>query len=77
MIKVREKYVIDERGRKTAVVLDVREYRRLMEHLEAMEDALDLDEARRVSSGSRPYEEVRSEFKQRERVGHGVTTNDR
>lgn len=64
MLKVREKYVIDERGRKTAVVLDVREYRRLMEHLENLEDALDLDEARRVSSGSRPYEEVRSELKQ-------------
>ncbi len=52
MAKVREKYLIDDKGKKTAVVLDVREYRRLMERLENLEDALDLDEARRASTGS-------------------------
>ena len=56
MLKAREKYLIDERGRKTAVVLPVREYRRLMERLEDLEDALELDEARRTSTGSKPYD---------------------
>jgi len=55
MLKVREKYLIDAQGKKTAVVLDVREYRRLMERLEDLEDALELDEARRASTGSKPY----------------------
>ena len=68
MAKVREKYLIDDKGKKTAVVLDVREYRRLMERLENLEDALDLDEARRASTGSRPYEEVRSELRQAGRL---------
>ncbi len=68
MPKTREKYLVDDKGRKTAVVLDVREYRRLMERLEDLEDALELDEARRTSSGSRPYEEVRAELKQAERL---------
>ncbi len=68
MLKVHEKYVVDERGRKTAVMLDVREYRRLMERLEDLEDALELDEARRTTTGSRPYEEVRSELKQAGRL---------
>ncbi len=68
MLKVREKYLIDERGRKTAVVLPVREYRRLMERLEDLEDALELDEARRTSTGSKPYEEVQSELKQAGRL---------
>lgn len=68
MLKVHEKYVVDERGRKTAVVLNVREYRRLLERLEDLEDALNLDEAKRASTGSRPYDEVRSEMKQGERL---------
>jgi hypothetical protein len=79
MLKVREKYLVDEKGRKTAIVLNVREYRRLLERLEDLEDALDLDEARRVSTGSKPYApyaQAMCELKQRERVSHGIAADN-
>jgi PHD/YefM family antitoxin component YafN of YafNO toxin-antitoxin module len=63
MHKMRQKYLVDEKGAATAVVLDIKSYRRLMEHLEDLEDALELDEARQASRGFRDYSEIRAELK--------------
>ncbi|MDO8587500.1 MAG: hypothetical protein Q7T82_10725 [Armatimonadota bacterium] len=49
MPKRGERYVVDKRGRKTAVMLDIPTYRALLEHLEDLEDALELDEAVRTA----------------------------
>lgn len=38
-------YVVDESGRKKAVILDLDEFNRLIEHIEEIEDALDLKKA--------------------------------
>jgi hypothetical protein len=59
-----EKFVVDSRGRKTAVMLDITTYKALLDHLEDLEDALELDEAVRSAKGFRPYEEVKKELKQ-------------
>ncbi len=56
------KYVVDEKGRKKAVLLNIREYSRLLARLEELEDALDLDEAVRQAQGFRDYREVREEL---------------
>jgi hypothetical protein len=64
MLKRGERYVVDKRGRKTAVMLDIPTYKALLEHLEDLEDALELDEAVRTAKGFRPYEEVKEELKQ-------------
>ena len=53
------KYVVDEKGRKKAVLLDIKEYSRLLARLEEMEDTLDLDKAIRQKQGFRDYREVR------------------
>ncbi|HUT32762.1 MAG TPA: hypothetical protein VNE39_04705 [Planctomycetota bacterium] len=63
MLDLKEKYVVAPNGRPTAVVLDLRSYRRLLRHVEELEDALALDEAVRTAEGFRPYAEVRAELK--------------
>ena len=63
MPRTKEKYLIDERGKKTAVVLDLATYKALLRHLEDLEDALDLDEAIRSAKSFRSYEEIRAELK--------------
>ncbi len=62
-LKHKEEYVVDERGRKTAVVIDIAAYKAMIEHLENLEDALELDESVRSANGFRPYSEIRAEMK--------------
>jgi len=63
MMALDEKYVVAPDGTPTAVVLDIRKYRRLLRHVEQMEDALELDEAVRTAKSFRPYAEIRAELK--------------
>ena len=39
---VKPKYLIDEKGRKTAVVINLNDYKNLLEFIEDLEDANDL-----------------------------------
>ena len=68
MSKMTSRYIVDGKGRKKSVVLDMREYRRLLERLEELEDTLDLDEAVRSAHTFVGYEAFRKELKQEERV---------
>lgn len=56
------KYLVDEKGRKKAVQLNIKEYSRLLARLEELEDALELDQAVRQSQGFRDYQAVRKEL---------------
>ena len=60
MLNIKPKYVVDEKGRKTAVVLSIKDYRALMQRLEDLEDALDLDRAVEAATGFREYSEIRA-----------------
>ena len=60
MLKIKPKYVVNEKGRKTAVVLSIKDYRALMQRLEDLEDALDLDHAIETAMGFREYSEIRA-----------------
>ena len=62
MLNIKPKYVVDEKGRKTAVVLSIKDYRALMQRLEDLEDALDLDRGVEAATGFRAYSEIRSEL---------------
>ena len=44
-------------------MLDIKTYWRLMRRLEDLEDALELDEARRAARGFRPYDDIRAQLK--------------
>ena len=64
MVKVKEDFIIvDEKGKKKSVVLDLRDYLRLIEYLEDLEDALELDRAEREAKSFRDYyKEIRKEL---------------
>ena len=62
MLNIKPKYVVDEKGRKTAVVLSIKDYRALMQRLEDLEDTLDLDQAVEMATGFRAYSEIRTEL---------------
>ncbi len=56
-------YLTDSKGRKKAVIVSIREYQRLLERLEELEDALDLDEAVRSAKSFKEYREVFKELR--------------
>ncbi len=62
MLNIKPKYVVDKKGRRTAVVLSIKDYRVLMQRLEDLEDALDLDQAVETATGFREYSELRAEL---------------
>ena len=51
MIPIQEKYVTDEAGNKTAVVIDMKDYEKLRHYIEDMEDALDLIKGKDSADG--------------------------
>jgi len=62
------KYVVDEKGRKRAVLLDIKEYQQFLQRLEELEDALSLDEAVRTAQSFKDYGEIRAELKREGRL---------
>ncbi len=58
MVQVKEKYVTDGNGRKVAVQLDLKEYRKLREYLEDLQDALDLKRAKATARKFISFEEL-------------------
>ena len=61
MTVTRVKFLVDKNGRKKAVLLDMKEYARLLARLEYLEDALDLEAATQTATEFRDYREIRSE----------------
>ena len=68
MFNINPKYLVNEKGRKTAAVLSMKDYRSLMQRLEDLEDALDLDEAVETATDFREYSEIRAELKKEGRL---------
>jgi len=62
MFNIKPKYLVNEKGRKTAAVLSMKDYRLLLQRLEDLEDALDLDEAVETATDFREYSEIRAEL---------------
>ena len=61
-------YLIDVKGKKKAVLLDIKEYEQVLQRIEDLEDALSLDEAVRSAKNFRDYSEIRTELKQEGRL---------
>ena len=60
--RFRPRYIVDENGRKTAVVIDFNEYENLMELIENLEDASDLLKAELEATDFTPYAEFRKRW---------------
>ncbi len=65
---VSTRYLVDEKNRKKAIVLNLKDYKYLLARFEELEDALDLDNTLRTKTGFRDYAEVRKELKEQGRL---------
>lgn len=45
MLKLKEKFIVDEKGEKREVILSISDYKMLLQRLEDIEDALELKKA--------------------------------
>ena len=62
MFTVNPRFLVNAKGRKTAVVLSMKEYRLLIEHIEDLEDTLEMDAAVKSETTFRDYSEIRAEL---------------
>jgi len=60
---LKPQYITNEKGKKTSVVIDLRDYKNLMDYLEDLEDANDLLKAEREAAGFIPYELFRKKLR--------------
>jgi len=56
-------YVVDEQGRRTAVVLPIEDYEALVEAAEDLEDLRAADQARAEAGEPIPWEQVKDELR--------------
>jgi len=56
-------FVVDEKGRRTAVLLSMRAYKRLLQAAEDLDDIRAADEARAEGGEPIPWEEVKAELR--------------
>lgn len=56
------KYIIDEQGHKKSVILNLKEYKNLIELIEDLEDANDLLKAEREATSFIPYDKFRKKW---------------
>jgi hypothetical protein len=56
------KFLIDAKGRRKAVVLELKEYKNMLEIMEDLEDANDLLSAEREATAFTPYEKFRKRW---------------
>ena len=62
MLAINPKYIVDDKGKKTAAVLTMKEYDFLIKSLEDLEDILDMDSVVETATDFRDYQEIRSEL---------------
>lgn len=62
MFTVNPRYIVDDKGEKTAAVLTMKEYDFLIKCLEDLEDILEMDSAVETAKDFRDYQEIRSDL---------------
>jgi len=64
MRKVKEKYVVNEKGKRVGVLLDVKDYQRLLKELEELESIRAFDAAKASGDEAIPLKEALAEIEQ-------------
>ena len=62
MTSSKEKYVVDETGTRTGVILDIREYRKMLKDLEELEEVRAFDAAKASGDEAIPFEQAVEEI---------------
>lgn len=57
-----KRYIVDEKGEPTAVILDIKDYRKLLEDLEELESIRAYDEAKASGDEGIPFEQAVEEI---------------
>ena len=65
MISHEERYVVDEQGQRVSVILNIDEYRRILEDLEALDSIRAFDAAKASGDEPIPFEQAISEIEQK------------
>jgi len=60
--KVKPRYLVDENGRRVSVILDIKEYEKLLADLEELQDIRAYDEAMASSEEAIPLEQALEEM---------------
>ncbi|MBI3695915.1 MAG: type II toxin-antitoxin system Phd/YefM family antitoxin [Acidobacteria bacterium] len=58
MFKIHERFVVDENGKPVSVLLDLEDYRRLLDELEELESLRAYDSARQAEDELIPFEQA-------------------
>ncbi len=67
MCRFKERYVVDGKGNRIGVLLDVRDYRKLLEELEELECIRAYDAAKASGDEAIPFEEAVAEIEKKRR----------
>jgi hypothetical protein len=67
VISLQERFVVDERGRRVSVLLDIETYRKLLEELEELETLRAYDAAKASGDEAIPFEQAVAEIEQNRR----------
>ncbi len=62
MSKFKENFVIDDKGKQIGVILDIAEYRKLLEEIEELESIRAYDAAKAAKDKAIPFEQAISEI---------------
>jgi hypothetical protein len=62
MRNINPQYLVDDKGRKTSVLLSIKEYQHLMQCLEDLEDMLEMDAAVQTETDFRDYRDIRADL---------------
>jgi len=65
MINVKGHYVVDEKGKKTGVILGIKDYQRILDELEELESIRAYDSAKASGDEVVPFEEAVKEIEHR------------
>lgn len=64
MTNLKKRYVVDEKGNRTAVLLDMEDYQKLLDELEELESIRAYDAAKASSDETIPFEQEVDEIEQ-------------
>lgn len=67
MSKTKEKFVVNNRGRRVSVILDIVDYERMLAEVEELESIRAYDAAKASGEESLPFETVAEEIERKQR----------
>jgi len=65
LIKLKERYVVDEKGNRVGVLLDLEDYQKLLEELEELESIRAYDAAKSSGDKAIPFEQAVEEIERK------------